>query len=159
LRSLRAIIQNVSESQIDEGAKYELLFRLRNKSDEFVNAGNLLAGVSFEVLADANGVAIPGQKFGVTATLVNRSHVKFEEVELGLNVRGALEVSSTPARTDGLLFNEVVRQQFQVSVMKDDTDFTRPYWSRKAPYRDTLSQVDKPQYQNLPYEPAEVIGN
>jgi LmbE family N-acetylglucosaminyl deacetylase len=166
LRSLRAIIQNVTESQIDEGAKYDLLFRLRNKVDEFVNAGNLLAGVSFEVLVNSPGgagsrstvaVAVPGQKFGVTATLVNRSHVKFEEVELGLSVRGQFQVSSTPSRKDSLGYNEVVRQPFEVSVM-DDVQYSRPYWSRKDEYRDAVFQVDKPQYLNLPYEPPELVG-
>src|SRR5258707_3076412 len=106
LRSLRAIIQNVSDSQIDEAAKFELLFRLRNKTDEFVRAGNLLAGVAFEVLVDPARpeegrttfrVAIPGQKFGITATLVNRSHLRLEDVEVGLSGRGEFQRAWSPA--------------------------------------------------------------
>ena len=53
-------------------AKYDLLFRLRNKEDEFMRAANLLAGVSFEVLVDPAKpltVAIPGQKFALIGTL------------------------------------------------------------------------------------------
>ncbi len=166
LRNLRAIIQNVSGSQIDEAAKFELLFRLRNKTDEFVRAGNLLAGVSFDVLVNPPreaqgratfGVAIPGQKFGITGTLVNRSQIRLEDVELGLSVRGQFQVSSLPSRKDFLAYNEAVNQAFEVSVL-DDVAPTRPYWSRKDEYRDALHTADSPQYAGLPYAPPEIEG-
>ena len=55
LRNLRAVIRNVSDSPLDEDLKYDLLFRLRNKEDEFMRAGNLLAAISLEVTADPPG--------------------------------------------------------------------------------------------------------
>jgi LmbE family N-acetylglucosaminyl deacetylase len=166
LRSLRAIIQNVSDAEIEEAAKFELLFRLRNKNDEFVRAGNLLAGIAFEVLVnptrEADGratfaVAIPGQKFGITTTLVNRSQLRLEEVELGLSVRGKFQVSSTPSRTEFLGYNEAVKQVSEVTV-QDDVEPTRPYWSRKDEYRDALHSVEAPQYAGLPYAPPEIAS-
>jgi LmbE family N-acetylglucosaminyl deacetylase len=173
LRSLRAVIRSVGDTPIEEDAKYDLLFRLRNKEDEFMRAGDLLAGVSFEVLVDPDraaeampemfrprttfAVAIPGQKFTITGTLTNRANVRMENVELGLSVRGQLQVSSRPGGRDEPGYNGQVKQQFQVTVL-DDAEYTRPYWSRRDQYRDHLYQIDQPQYLNLPYAPPEIVG-
>lgn len=177
LRNLRALIQNVTNAQIDEDAKYDLLFRLRNKEDEFMRAGNLLLGLSLDALVDngAGGsqsppgqgpqeakppftVAVPGQKFSITATVTNRSSVALEEVAVGLNVRGHLEVSSTPIQTTRLGFNEQMKQSFEVKV-QDDAEYTRPYWSRQDSYRQNVYQIDQPQFVNLPWAPPEITAN
>ncbi len=160
LRNLRIVIQTVTNSSIDQDAKYDLLFRLRNKENEFVRAGNLLAGVSLEVLADpvnAFEVAIPGQKFGVTGTLTNRASVKMENVKLALNVRGHIAVSSKPVQSDSLGNNQQLKQHFDVNIA-DDAEYTRPYWSRKDQYREHIYQIDQPQFANLPYAPPEIVG-
>ncbi len=156
LRNLRVVIRNVSDAQIDEDAKYELLFRLRNKEDEFMHAGNLLAGVSFEMSATA-AAATPGEKFAVTGTLTNRSNLKMENVELGFSVRGRVQFSSTPGQRELLGYNEQVKQEFDVTV-GEDAEYTRPYWSRKNEYRDTMAQIDQAQYLNLPFAPPEMAG-
>jgi LmbE family N-acetylglucosaminyl deacetylase len=174
LRNVRALIQNVTSSQIDEDAKYDLLFRLRNKEDEFMRAGNLLLGLSLEALVDAPpapagadsataetprpfSVAIPGQKFSITATVTNRSSVRLEEIAVDLIVRGHLEVSSTPIQTTSLGYDEQLKQSFDVKV-QEDADYTRPYWSRQNSYRDNLYHVDQPQFVNLPWAPPEITA-
>ena len=156
LRNLRVVIRNVSDAPIDEDAKYELLFRLRNKEDEFMHAGNLLAGVSFKMTAPTDA-ATPGEKFAVTGTLTNRSNLKMENVELGLSVRGRVQFSSTPGQRDLLEYNQQVKQEFDLTV-GEDAEYTRPYWSRKDEYRDTMAQVDQLQYLNLPFAPPEIVG-
>jgi LmbE family N-acetylglucosaminyl deacetylase len=160
LRNLRAVIRNVSDAPLDEAAKYELLFRLRNKEDEFMRAGTLLAGVSFEVLANPGNsqvVAIPGQKFELTGTFTNRANLKMDNVELGLTVRGGIQFSSKPAQRDELGYNEKATQQFEVTV-GDDAEYSQPYWSRQDVFRQALYNLDQPQYANLPYAPPEIIG-
>jgi LmbE family N-acetylglucosaminyl deacetylase len=171
LRNLRALIQNVTNAQIDEDAKYDLLFRLRNKEDEFMRAGNLLLGLSLEALVDPPraadstntdpprpfSVAVPGQKFSITATLTNRSSVKLEEIAVDLIVRGHLDVSSTPIRTTSLGYGEQLKQPFEVKV-QDDAEYTRPYWSRQNPYRDNIYHIDQPQFVNLPWAPPEITA-
>jgi len=156
LRNLRVLIRNVSDANIDEAAKYELLFRLRNKEDEFVRAANLLAGISFQVSA-TTATAVPGGKFSIDAVLVNRSNIKIENVELGLSVRGQIQFSTTPSRRDSLGYNERIEQQFEVAA-GDDAEFTRPYWSRKDEYRDHVYRIDQTQYRNLPFAPPEIVG-
>src|SRR5262249_12748016 len=98
LRNLRAVIRNVAAADLDSAAKYELLFRLRNKESEFVHAVELLAGIVFEA-----------------GSLTNRGHVRLEDVvlnrkrvseSLGYNERvtnqsAPLERKSTAAFTIG----------------------------------------------------------
>ena len=174
LRNVRALIQNVTNAQIDEDAKYDLLFRLRNKEDEFMRAGNLLLGLSLEALVDAPrarattdsanqetarpiSVAVPGQKFSITATVTNRSSVRIEEIAVDLIVRGHMEVSSTPIQTTSLGYDEQLKQPFQVTVQQD-AEYTRPYWSRENTYRDNLYHIDQPQFVNLPWAPPEITA-
>ena len=176
LGRLRLLIQSVERSAINQEARFDLLFRLRNKEDEFVRAGNLLTGVSYEVLVDpvrAPGpsqgageffrsratfaVAIPGQKFQVTGTFVNRGQVKMENVELGLSARGQIQSASKPSPGALLPFNDRAQRQFDVTV-GENAEPTRPYWTRKDQYRDHLYEINQPQYLNLPYAPPELTG-
>jgi LmbE family N-acetylglucosaminyl deacetylase len=157
LRNLRAVIRNVSDSPLDEDLKYDVLFRLRNKEDEFMRAGNLLAAISLEVTADPHGPVTPGRKFHITSVLTNRSLAKIENVELGLSVRGGIQFSSKPGQCDLLGYNERFEQQFEASA-GDDAEYTRPYFSRKDPIRENLYHADQAQYADLPYAPPEIIG-
>ncbi|MBZ5605408.1 MAG: PIG-L family deacetylase, partial [Acidobacteriia bacterium] len=149
LRNLRAVIRNVSEASIDPEVKYDLLFRLRNKEDEFMRAVTLLAGIAFEVASPAT--AIPGEQFKLAATFTNRSAVKLENVEIGLAVRGGTQFSSTPAPREVLGYNEQARQEFEVVA---GGELSRPYWSRKDEYRDSVYAVNGS--ANLPYAPPAV---
>jgi LmbE family N-acetylglucosaminyl deacetylase len=160
LRNLRAVLQNVTNAQIDEDAKYDLLFLLRNKEDEFMRAGNLLLGVSFEpVVAEPIGfhLAVPGQKFSVDATLTNRSNTRMEEIAVGLDVRGQLNVASTPIQSTALGYNESLKQTFEVTVA-ENAAYSRPYWSRTNPYSESLYKVEEPRYLNLPWAPPQIIA-
>ena len=159
LRNLRALIRKVNDASINRDVKHDLLFRLRNKEDEFVHAGNLLAGVSFEALVDAPpfSVAIPGQKFGVTGKLTNRSNVKLAEVELGLSVPEQIQFTAQPGPRGSIGYNEQVKRQFEVTI-GENAGYTRPYWSRKDEFRDHVYQLDQPQYLNLPYAPPEIVA-
>ncbi len=172
LKAVREIIATVNAAPLPEDAKYDLLFRLRNKEQEMVKAGNLLTGVSFEVLVDAPAgrggrggeggfgpsrqtfaVAIPGQKFGITGTLVNRGGVKLENLELGLETRGKIQVSPKAPAVAGVSS----KRGFDVTL-GEDVELTRPYWSRKDIYRDHAYQIDDPKFLTLPYKPSEFIG-
>ena len=158
LRNLRAVIRKVSEASLEDPAKYELLFRLRNKEDEFIRAANLLAGISFEALAEPRGaftVMIPGQKFSIVATLINRANLKLENVELGLSVRGNIQFASKPEPDTSLTYDQRARQNFDVTI-GEDADLTRPYWSRKDLFRDLIYHLDEPAYVNLPYAPPQI---
>ena len=72
---------------IDEAAKYEIDFRLRQKEGEFQQAALLAKGIKIEVLAD-DGVVVPGQPVKVNVIVANRGtgdvaikQVKFDGFE------------------------------------------------------------------------------
>ncbi len=173
LKSVRELMAIVRAAQLPEDAKYDLLFRLRNKEQEMVKAGNLLTGVSFEVLVDAPvrtggrggdggfgaprqtfAVAVPGQKFAITGTLVNRGSVRLENIEIGLEARGRIQVTPRAPTAAGV----ITRRGFDVAI-SDDAELTRPYWSRKDMFREHAYQIDDAKYLTLPYKPAEFMGS
>jgi LmbE family N-acetylglucosaminyl deacetylase len=172
LRKTRAVIERVRESQIEAAAKDHLLFLLGNKEKEFVDAANKALGLSMHVLvdppqsADENpffqpretfAVAIPGQEFTITATVVNRSRVRIEPVEIGLRTPAGWRTSKRREEMHALGYNEQARVQFQVNV-PENAEVTRPYWSRRSEYHDDVYTINKPEYLNQPYAPPEVVG-
>lgn len=172
LRKTRAIIEKVRNASFDAMAKDELLFRLGNKENEFVDAINKALGLTMEVLVDPTvsgeenpffqpretfAVAIPGQQFTLTATVVNRSHVQIEPVEMTLRTPSGWRVSKRREEIGPLGYNGQARTQFELTV-PENAEYTRPYWSRESEYRDAVYTIHKPEYLNLPYAPPDVMG-
>ncbi len=174
LRTTRSLIEKVRGAQIEATAKDQLLFLLGNKETEFVDATNKALGIAMEVLVDTEraadgggqfsfqpretfGVAIPGQQFTLTASVVNRSQVKVEPVELTLRVPKGWRVSTLGNDVRPLGYNERASAKFEVAV-SNDAEYTRPYWSRASEFRDHLYTIDKPEHLNLPFAPPDVIG-
>lgn len=170
LRAIRAALGKARQGNAPE----ELIFRLTNKEREFETAVNALLGMSFEALVDPPrgpeaapeffrpretfAVAIPGQRFSVTVTAVNRGDVRVEPAEVTLRAPQGWQVARMGAAAAKLVgFNEAAKTQFEVQV-PDNAEFTRPYWSRKSQYRDHLYQLDKPEFLNRPHAPADVIA-
>ena len=68
VRALRGVLRAMA---IDEAAKYDIDFRLRQKEGEFQQAALLAKGVKIEVLAD-DGVVVPGQTVKVNVIVAHR---------------------------------------------------------------------------------------
>ena len=71
LRALRALRGDLRAMPIDETARYEIDFRLRQKEGEFQRAALLANGIKVEALAD-DGVVVPGQPVKVNVIVANR---------------------------------------------------------------------------------------
>jgi LmbE family N-acetylglucosaminyl deacetylase len=71
LFAVRALRREVRAMAIDEAAKYEIDFRLRQKEREFQQAAVIAKRVKIEVLAD-DGVVVPGQAVKVDVIVANR---------------------------------------------------------------------------------------
>jgi LmbE family N-acetylglucosaminyl deacetylase len=69
VRVLRGALRNMA---IDDAARYEIDFRLRQKEGEFQQAAILAKGIKVEALAD-DGVVVPGQTVKVNVIVANRS--------------------------------------------------------------------------------------
>src|SRR5205823_1145930 len=70
LFAIRVLRRELRTLQIDETAKYEIDFRLRQKEGEFQNAALLAADLKVEALAD-DGVVVPGQQVKVNVIIAN----------------------------------------------------------------------------------------
>jgi LmbE family N-acetylglucosaminyl deacetylase len=71
LFAVRVLRRELRAMNIDDAAKYDIDFRLRQKEGEFQQAAILAKGVKIEVLAD-DGVVVPGQPVKVDVIVANR---------------------------------------------------------------------------------------
>lgn len=171
-RSLRTLITKVKEASLAEDAKDHLLFLLNNKDREFTDAMNKALGLVLEVLADppttAGGggfmqaresfrVAIPGQQFTLTYSLVNRSPVKLSNTEYLLQTPPTWETRSGKFDEITKAENKAQRMQFTVTV-PPDAQPTRLYWSRQSEIRDHLYSVKSAVFLSQPFPAPEVLG-
>jgi LmbE family N-acetylglucosaminyl deacetylase len=87
LFAVRALRRELRGMAIDDAAKFEIDFRLRQKEGEFQQAALVAAGIKVEVLAD-DGVVVPGQQVKVNVIVAHRGagdlpikRVKFDGFE------------------------------------------------------------------------------
>src|SRR4051812_2492838 len=72
LFAIRVLRREVKTMQgLDENARYEIDFRLRQKEGEFQQAAILASGVKVEALAD-DGIVVPGQQVKVNVIVADR---------------------------------------------------------------------------------------
>lgn len=171
-RHLRRAIGMVERTTLNETVKDELLFRLRNKEREFNEALNLALGLSLEVVVEPEtpprssfmtpprqtfAVAIPGQEFRLSATVVCRGEALPVSGALSLEAPAGWQVSlgTTAAPLPGV--NRPFRHDFTVRVA-NDAAATRPYWSRDSELRDHVYRLDRPELRHLPFAPPELQG-
>src|SRR5262245_46246270 len=174
MRALRATYGKVKSSSLEATRKDHLLFLLGNKESEFNEAMNKALGLAMEVLVDPDepaegqaaffqsretfNVAIPGQKFSLTATVVNRSPVQLLPDKLRLaQPNNWPEAGSDQVEPGPLGLNGKLQAKFIVSV-PENAEYTRPYWSRANELRDHIYQITKPAHLGLPFAPPEVVG-
>lgn len=178
-KTVQVLADKVKAANIETARKDQLLFLLGNKEREFNDAMNKALGLVMEVLVDpparADGqggggfgqpretfnVAIPGQQFSITASVVNRSPVEILSAfytSMGVNVPSGWQVKPSSAG-DATFYepNKPLRYRFEV-VVGQDAEYTRPYWSRRNELRDHIYQINKPEYLHLPFSPPDVIG-
>ncbi|HMV84015.1 MAG TPA: PIG-L family deacetylase [Blastocatellia bacterium] len=169
-----ALIQKVKAASVQGGDKDHLLFLLGNKENEFNDAMNKALGLVMEVLVDpparAEGpgggfgqpretfnVAIPGQQFSLTMSVVNRSPVQMSRGETIIAPRGNWEIKAKTPSGGLPVNNSTLKAQFDIKVA-DDAEYSRPYWSRASELREHIYQINKPEYLHLPFAPPELMG-
>jgi hypothetical protein len=101
-------------------------------------------------------VAIPGQKFSLTMSVVNRSPVKFDRGETLLAASG-WRVTAKPTEGGLPANNSRLRAQFEIQV-PENAEYTRPYWSRANELREHIHTIHKSEHLLLPFSPPEVVG-
>ena len=163
LEKTRMTREAIKNSSLSNSSKAELLTVLATKQSQFEKAANLALGIEFHVTADVPSgtnpedafMAVPGQAFEVSARLTSPQKLDGESIELDLPPLWKYSEikrnssASPAARTSP---TEDYAVTFRVAV-PEDASYTRPYWHRNDPERDTLNIIDEPEYVTLPFPP------
>ena len=171
LKTVRSLIENIQDIDLDESTRSHLLFLLRNKEQEFMTAANAALGLSLEVLVQSTAetrssetfnVAIPGQKFSIGMQMVNPTSVPVELIGASLRTPEGWNVhrvqkDSDQAEIIPIQPNEPISIVFEVEVARN-ADYTQPYWSRASEYHDAVYTLERPEFRFLPFTSPEVNG-
>ena len=175
LKATRSLIENVQTIDLADATRAHLLFLLKNKAQELMDAANAALGCSLEVLVQPEGaqegffrspetfaVAIPGQKFSIGMRMVNPAPVAVELVDASLRTPEGWTVRQMLTDADreesmSIQTNEPVSIRFEVEVPQD-ASYTQPYWTRASEYHDAVYTLKRPEFRFLPFAPPEVHG-
>lgn len=171
-RLVRQALIKVEKATIDANRREETLFRLRNKEQEANEALNLALGLALEVVVEPDtpprggfmtpprqtfAVALAGQEFKLSATIVSRGEI--QPASGALTVEGPtgwqIREVSGPVTQTGV--NRPSRRDFTIRVA-DDAGASKPYWSRASELRDHIYRLDRPELRHLPFAPPELVG-
>ena len=152
LFAVRALRRQLRTLALDDNAKFEIDFRLRQKEGEFQKAALVAGGVKIEAMAD-DGVVVPGQPVKVNVIVANRgsSDVAIKQVALS-GFASAASCSMTAFSGGGFFFPGRARggadtppeapmssvRKGQIAhceptlTIPPDARITEPYWHRKG---------------------------
>ena len=150
------LLQKVRQSALSEGAKKWLETELEAKRDQFEHAANVALGVELTATVDAPPasspesatMAVPGESAAVKA---------WGNANGGMAISAKLTLDAPACQriVEGAKSEKPSTAEFDFRVTPcDKAGYTRPYWHRHDPERDTLNTIDEPQYQTLPFPPA-----
>ncbi len=163
---LNRIRVEVRGSSVSAAMKLDLLTRIANKQQQAETALNLALGASLTaevssngqrtvpVLKEANALTTvsPGQEFLVAATFHNGSKQPLLIDHIKLEVPAGWSTINGEAKPETVKPGEDLHANFRMRVPKDTT-YTRPYWHRDDPDRESLNHVDNEKYATLPFPP------
>jgi LmbE family N-acetylglucosaminyl deacetylase len=147
-------------------AKLDVLARLGEKLQEAETALNLALNVKLEAeVAPPEGPSVhvpkeagaltavsPGQEFLVTVKLHNGSKRSLGITAVKLQVPAGWTTMTDESNHVAIKPGEEMQTMFRLRVPKD-TAYTRPYWHRDDPDRESLNHIDDEKYATLPFPP------
>jgi len=152
LSAVRGLRRSLAAMAIDEGGKFEIDFRLRQKEDEFQKAAIIAQGVKIEAFAD-DGLVVPGQSVKVNVLVANRGAADVTVKQVSVDgFQGGANCAMTAFNGGGFAFgggrgrgaNRPPEQPVS-TIRKDqvahceptlsiptDARVSEPYWHRKG---------------------------
>jgi LmbE family N-acetylglucosaminyl deacetylase len=171
LRAVRVLRAQLPTLPIEEGGRFEIDFRLRQKEREFQQAILLANGVRVEALAD-DGVVVPGQPVRVSVVVANRgtADVTVKQVNFGgfdagspctltavvASGRGRGGAPAAPAAAPATPISTLGKDQAgrcePTLTVPRTARITEPYWHRQGEAGRYTFDADAP--FGLPYRPT-----
>jgi LmbE family N-acetylglucosaminyl deacetylase len=156
----------VSNSGLSRSIKLDLMTRLKEKLEQAESAlsfalhvtlqADVARGVGpFGVVpkeADAVTTVSPGQEFLITVKLANGSGLPLLIESARLEVPEGWSTTSERMRPVIAKAGEDFGVTFRLRVPKNPV-YTRPYWHRDDPDRESVNQIDNDKYATLPFPP------
>ena len=166
---LNHVTKEVSQSSLSMPAKIDLLTRLVEKSQQAETALNLALNVNLEANvvqsesesaqipkeADALTTVSPGQEFLIAVKFHNGSGNSLTIDGAKLEVPAGWNTTSEKTRPIAVKPGDTLRVMFRLRVPKD-AKYTRPYWHRDDPDRESVNHIDDEKYATLPFPPPGV---
>lgn len=163
---LELLVSEVSQSAVGAPTKLDLLTLLAEKSHQAQTALNLALNVKLQAdvvpaespsvpvpkEADALTTVSPGQEFLIALQLHNGSTQSLQIEGAKLQVPPGWSTTSEKTKPITVKPKDDLRVVFRLRVPKD-AQYTRPYWHRDDPDRDSLNHIDDEEYATLPFPP------
>jgi hypothetical protein len=150
LRTLRGLKE--AAAALPEGSRFELEDRLAQQEKNLLAALALASGLVFDVRVD-DGEVVPGQTFGVAASLFNQGSQSVTVERLELQAPPGWTVRRTGGEPRALGPGENLRLSYAVTV-GEKARISQPYWHRR-PQGDRL-EVDIAADEGLPFSPPDL---
>jgi LmbE family N-acetylglucosaminyl deacetylase len=149
LTAVRAAREHLKALPLDEGARFEIDFRLAQKEPQFVDALLLTHGIRLEALAD-DGTVVAGQPVKVNVIAGNNGapDVTLTAVSLG-GFNGTPGVCSAPIPTGGA-------KSCSADVTVAQAPFSTPYWTPRADSARYDFEPDVP--FGVPFRPSPFVA-
>ncbi|HEU5233246.1 MAG TPA: PIG-L family deacetylase [Terriglobales bacterium] len=166
LKVTRDLIKQVDGSSLLAPEKLELLTNLRTKEAQFERAADLAMGVLLDVSVDppesGQGgffrleqtfqTAVPGQTFTLTARFYDRGTQEVDPEQIALDMPQGFKSEIVKSDLKPLHSGDMASVQFRVTV-PENAQYTKPYWGRKNPYKESVDTISVPAYETLPLPP------
>ena len=125
---MRDLARTVAASDLAESSKFQILFLLDHKKEDFMETLRLARQLSIEALVE-DGMVIPGQQFELVVTLANGGSdpVDVQAIHIDAPPNWLIESIQEPFRQ--IPPAAVVNLSFKVSVPQG-AELTQPYWRR-----------------------------
>jgi LmbE family N-acetylglucosaminyl deacetylase len=163
---LRQVTAQVSKHNLGTTAKLDLLTQLADKLGQAETALNLALNVSLQAdvtpgvgpygripkETDALTAVSPGQEFLVTVKLHNGSGIQLLVESAKLEVPEGWSTTSEKMKPVTTKPGSDFRVIFRLRVPKEAA-YTRPYWHRDDPDRESVNHIDNEKYATLPFPP------
>jgi LmbE family N-acetylglucosaminyl deacetylase len=166
LRAVRVLRARLQTMELDDAARYEIDFRLRQKEGEFQQAALLASNVHVEALAD-DGIVVPGQAVKVNVIVANRGavEVSVNQVRFAGFAGGAACMMTAftgtgrgggsapaPAAAVSTIRRDQAAHCEPTLTIPPDARITEPYWHRENYGGRYTLDADAP--FGLPYRPT-----
>ncbi len=166
LMELNLLLDGLQKHPLRSDAAADVLNVLLEKRQQLEVARNLALGVTLTAQVSSSGartVAVlkesdalttvsPGQEFLVAVTFHNGSTQPLQIDRIKMQVPAGWNTISENTRPELIKPGDDLHANFRMRVPKD-TPFTRPYWHRDDPERDSLNHIDDEKYATLPFPP------